>query len=164
MFYELRRKDGHPMIVKPRCGTRRRDLTPDRPYVVIVIEPDDLRLLNDEGRPFLYPARLFRIVDRREPDDWVKSALPSSNPEPRTPNPGFRSGSSQPSEKAVDLAEKGFLLTPCVDGKAGPVCPETNVGEHSLGIFMEVKKGPRFQEEGASALLAKELALAKLLK
>ena len=59
------------MIVKLRRGTRRRDLTPDRPYVVIGIEADDLRILNDEGRPFLYAARLFRIVDRREPDDWV---------------------------------------------------------------------------------------------
>jgi hypothetical protein len=59
------------MIVKLRRGTRRRDLTPDRPYVVIGIEADDLRILNDEGRPFLYPTRLFRIVDRREPDDWI---------------------------------------------------------------------------------------------
>jgi hypothetical protein len=60
------------MIVKLRRGERRRrDLTPDRPYVVIGIEADDLRILNDEGRPFLYPARAFRIVDRREPRDWL---------------------------------------------------------------------------------------------
>ena len=32
---------------------------------------DDYRILNDEGRPFLYPARIFRIIDRREPDDWI---------------------------------------------------------------------------------------------
>ncbi len=60
------------MIVKLRRGKRRyRDLTHDRPYVVIGIEADDLRILNDEGRPFLYPARIFRITDSREPDDWV---------------------------------------------------------------------------------------------
>lgn len=60
------------MIVKLRRGERRyRDLTPDRPYVVIGIEADDLRILNDEGRPFLYPARSFRVTDRREPADWV---------------------------------------------------------------------------------------------
>jgi hypothetical protein len=60
------------MIVKLRRRERRyRDLTPDRPYVVIGIEADDLRILNDEGRPFLYPARLFRVIDRREPDDWI---------------------------------------------------------------------------------------------
>src|SRR5262245_37314524 len=63
---------GHPMIVKLRRGARRRrDLTPERAYVVIGIEADDLRILNDEGRPFLYPARVFRIVDRREPRDWI---------------------------------------------------------------------------------------------
>jgi len=60
------------MIVKLRRGERHyRDLTPDRPYVAMGIEADDLRILNDEGRPFLYPARIFRIIDRREPDDWV---------------------------------------------------------------------------------------------
>ena len=60
------------MIVKLRRRERcYRDLAPDRPYVVIGIEADDLRILNDEGRPFLYPARIFRIVDRREPDEWV---------------------------------------------------------------------------------------------
>lgn len=47
------------------------DLTPGQPYVVIGIEADDLRLLNDEGRPFLYPSDLFEIVDPHEPGDWV---------------------------------------------------------------------------------------------
>jgi hypothetical protein len=60
------------MIVKlRRPQSRYRELTPGRPYVVIGIEADDLRILNDEGRPFLYPARIFSVVDRREPDDWV---------------------------------------------------------------------------------------------
>lgn len=47
------------------------DLTAGQSYVVIGIEADDLRILNDQGRPFLYPARLFEIVDPREPTDWV---------------------------------------------------------------------------------------------
>jgi hypothetical protein len=47
------------------------DLTPEQPYVVLGIEADDLRILNDQGRPYLYPAELFTIVDAREPDDWV---------------------------------------------------------------------------------------------
>lgn len=47
------------------------DLTPGHPYVVIGIEAGDLRILNDQGRPYLYPARLFEVVDAREPDDWV---------------------------------------------------------------------------------------------
>ena len=60
------------MIVKLRRRHRRyRDLSADRPYVVIGIEADDFRILNDHGRPFLYPARLFEVVDRREPADWI---------------------------------------------------------------------------------------------
>jgi len=47
------------------------DLTPGHPYVVIGIEADDLRILNDHGRPYLYPARLFEVTDPREPEDWI---------------------------------------------------------------------------------------------
>ena len=39
--------------------------------MVIGIEADDLRILNDAGRPYLYPPRLFMVIDRREPSDWV---------------------------------------------------------------------------------------------
>jgi hypothetical protein len=60
------------MIVKlrkrnPRYG----DLTFGQAYVVIGIEANDLRILNDAGRPFLYPPDLFRVVDQQEPNDWV---------------------------------------------------------------------------------------------
>ena len=60
------------MIVKlRRKNSRYPDLTPHQNYVVIGIEADDLRILNDQGRPYLYPSRLFKVVDHREPDDWV---------------------------------------------------------------------------------------------
>jgi len=60
------------MIVKLRRKyARYPDLTPGQPYVVIGIEADDFRILNDQGRPYLYPSRLFDVVDPREPDDWV---------------------------------------------------------------------------------------------
>lgn len=60
------------MIVKLRAPDPRfSDLTPDQPYVVFGIEADDLRILNDQGRPYLYPCELFTILDAREPDDWV---------------------------------------------------------------------------------------------
>lgn len=60
------------MIVKLRRRLQRyRDLTANRPYVVIGVEANDFRILNDQGRPFLYPARIFAVVDRREPEDWV---------------------------------------------------------------------------------------------
>jgi len=47
------------------------DLTLGQPYVVIGIEADDYRILNDQGRPYLYSPDLFTIVDAREPADWV---------------------------------------------------------------------------------------------
>jgi hypothetical protein len=47
------------------------DLTPGLPYVVIGIEANDFRILNDQGRPYLYPSRLFEIIDPDKPDDWV---------------------------------------------------------------------------------------------
>ena len=61
------------MVVKlKRRSSRYPDLTAGHRYVVIGIEADDLRLLNDLGRPFLYPAKLFKIVDPKHPDDWVE--------------------------------------------------------------------------------------------
>jgi hypothetical protein len=60
------------MIVRlKRRNARYRDLSTRQPYVVIGIEADDLRMLNDAGRPCLYPSRLFAVVDRGEPTDWV---------------------------------------------------------------------------------------------
>ena len=60
------------MIVKLRRKTAKyADLTFGQPYVVIGIESDDYRLLNDDGRPYLYPRNLFRVLDTREPADWV---------------------------------------------------------------------------------------------
>ena len=60
------------MIVKlRRKNARYPDLMPGQPYVVIGIEADELRILNDQGRPYLYPVQLFEVVDPREPGDWV---------------------------------------------------------------------------------------------
>ena len=60
------------MIVKlRRKNARYQDLTPGQSYIVIGIEANDLRILNDAGRPYLYPPRLFALVDSREPCDWV---------------------------------------------------------------------------------------------
>ena len=60
------------MIVKlRRKNSRYSDLTPGQSYVVIGIEADDFRILNNQGRPYLYPSRLFETVDPREPSDWV---------------------------------------------------------------------------------------------
>lgn len=60
------------MIVRlKRQNARYRDLSMRQPYVVIGIEADDLRILNDAGRPYLYPSRLFAVADRGKPTNWV---------------------------------------------------------------------------------------------
>jgi hypothetical protein len=60
------------MIVRPlKQHPDYPDLTAGQVYVVIGIEADDLRLLNDQGRPFLYPVALFEVVDAKEPPDWI---------------------------------------------------------------------------------------------
>ncbi|WP_157640439.1 type 2 periplasmic-binding domain-containing protein [Lamprocystis purpurea] len=47
------------------------DLSASQPYFVIGIEADDLRILNDRGKPYLYPADLFEVIDSKRPPDWV---------------------------------------------------------------------------------------------
>jgi hypothetical protein len=60
------------MIVKlRRKNAPYPDLTPGLSYVVIGIEADDYRILNDQGRPYLYPSRLFKVIDSSKPRDWV---------------------------------------------------------------------------------------------
>ena len=60
------------MIVKlSRKTNQYPELSFGQPYVVIGIEANDYRILNDEGRPYLYPFMLFQIIDGREPKDWI---------------------------------------------------------------------------------------------
>jgi len=46
-------------------------LEPGQCYSVIGIEADDYRILDDTGRPFLYSASAFEVVDAAEPTDWI---------------------------------------------------------------------------------------------
>lgn len=46
------------------------DLTPGNVYRVIGIEAGDYRIMNDLGRPYLYPPEDFTIVDRTQPREW----------------------------------------------------------------------------------------------
>ena len=65
------------MIVRlNRQSSRHRDLSTRQPYMVIGIEADHFRILNDAGRPYLYPPRLFVVTDRHEPGDWVMKFRP----------------------------------------------------------------------------------------
>ena len=47
------------------------DITTGQLYFVIGIEADDYRILNDYGKPYLYPAYLFELIDPQEPDGWI---------------------------------------------------------------------------------------------
>lgn len=47
------------------------ELLPRQHYVVIGIEADHYRILNDRGRPYLYPPDLFKIVSADQPEDWI---------------------------------------------------------------------------------------------
>ncbi len=60
------------MIVKLKSkNPRYPDLSEDQQYFVIGIEADDYRILNDAGKPYLYGAELFDVIEPTEPDDWV---------------------------------------------------------------------------------------------
>lgn len=47
------------------------DLSPRQEYPVLGIEGGELRVLNDRGRPFLYPRSIFRVVDATRPRAWI---------------------------------------------------------------------------------------------
>ena len=47
------------------------DLSPNQSYFVIGIEADDFRMLNDSGKPYLYPRALFDVIDAEQPVDWI---------------------------------------------------------------------------------------------
>jgi len=60
------------MIIELKApGAACPDISQGQAYFVIGIEADDFRILNDAGKPYLYPADLFTVVDPTEPGDWV---------------------------------------------------------------------------------------------
>jgi hypothetical protein len=61
------------MIIRlKRKNPRYPDLSAGQDYLVIGIEANDLRIINEQGRPYLYPRTLFRVIDAAEPDDWIQ--------------------------------------------------------------------------------------------
>ena len=47
------------------------ELSVSQPYFVIGIEANDFRILNDKGKPYLYPSDLFDVIDPQHPQDWI---------------------------------------------------------------------------------------------
>jgi len=61
------------MRVRLKKPTRRyTEFTFGNVYRVIGIEADDYRIMNDDGQPYLYPAKLFELIDRHQPESWIK--------------------------------------------------------------------------------------------
>lgn len=48
-----------------------RDLTVGNLYEVLGVSGGDYRVMSDFGRPYLYPDRLFVVVDPAFPEGWV---------------------------------------------------------------------------------------------
>jgi hypothetical protein len=46
-------------------------LTPGREYVVIGVDHESYRVVDDKGEPILFPKEGFRVVDDAIPQDWV---------------------------------------------------------------------------------------------
>jgi len=60
------------MIVKLKSANPRYpDLSEEQQYFVLGIEADDYRILNDGGKPYLYPPELFEVIEPTEPEDWL---------------------------------------------------------------------------------------------
>ncbi len=70
--FEISEGSQRKMIVKLKSNTQNHtDLSVNQPYFVIGIEADDYRLLNDAGKPYLYPHEFFDVIDSAQPIDWI---------------------------------------------------------------------------------------------
>src|ERR1700722_13893068 len=59
------------MKVRFKTGhSKYHDLTPGNVYRVIGVEADQYRIMNDDGRPYLYPPAIFRVIDPTAPREW----------------------------------------------------------------------------------------------
>jgi hypothetical protein len=46
-------------------------LTPGKEYVVIGLDHESYRVLDDKGEPILFPKEGFQVVDHAIPEDWI---------------------------------------------------------------------------------------------
>ena len=46
-------------------------LTPGLEYVVIGVDHESYRVVDDKGAPILFPREGFRVVDETIPQDWI---------------------------------------------------------------------------------------------
>lgn len=60
---------------KKSSGRYRYDLTVGQQYEVIEVAADHYRVLDDTGRPYLFPKSVFRVIDATRPRDWVSEVF-----------------------------------------------------------------------------------------
>lgn len=82
--------------MKVRCTSSQHegvtyDLSPGETYEVIAIEAGDYRLIDDTGRPYLFPPALFEVVDSSRPSHWVCEEIDGAEyaSSPELARPGF---------------------------------------------------------------------------
>jgi hypothetical protein len=46
-------------------------LTPGRKYIVIGVDQESFRIVDDKGEPILFPREGFKVVDDAIPQDWI---------------------------------------------------------------------------------------------
>jgi hypothetical protein len=60
------------MIVRAKANIRYNDyLTPGKDYVVIGLDEESFRVIDDKGEPVPFPRLLFNILDGAIPSDWI---------------------------------------------------------------------------------------------
>ncbi len=59
------------IITLKRRTPKPRDLSYGQLYRVIGVEAGDYRILDDSGKPYLYPCRIFKVGAAREPQEGV---------------------------------------------------------------------------------------------
>lgn len=65
------RKDANvPTTEDPSCHP---GITPGNLYVVIGIDFEDYRVIDDSGEPYLFRHGMFDVIDDSIPEEWVKS-------------------------------------------------------------------------------------------
>lgn len=68
------------------------DLNQARTYEVVGIEASDYRIVNENGKPYLYPAALFEVLDPSESTEWLSEIGPEGERyayPPELAAPGF---------------------------------------------------------------------------
>ncbi len=59
------------MKVKLLNKTKKHNLENDKIYYVLGIEADYLRIIDEDGYPYLFPIDIFMVVDKSLPEDWI---------------------------------------------------------------------------------------------